>query len=79
MGRAYGTYVRFWKGNLKGRDCMGGLGIAGKIICKWMLKEIVWESMNWSNVAQDRDKWQAVESGVMNCQVPYNVVNFLTR
>jgi len=30
------------------------------------VKEIAWESMNWSNVAQDRDKWHAVESRVMN-------------
>jgi len=43
------------------------------------VKEREWESMNWSNVAQDRDKWQAVEIRVMNYQVPYNVVNFLTR
>jgi hypothetical protein len=35
--------------------------------------------MNWSsNVAQDRDKWRAVESRVMNCQIRYNVSNFLT-
>jgi hypothetical protein len=35
--------------------------------------------MNWSNVAQDRDKWPAVESRVINCEFPDNVVNFLTR
>jgi hypothetical protein len=39
MGRACGTYTRFWKGNLKERDHMEGLGIARKMICKWMLKK----------------------------------------
>ena len=33
------------------------------------VKDIAWESMNWSNVCKDKDKWQAVESRVMNCQV----------
>jgi hypothetical protein len=27
---------------------------------KMYLKEIEWEVMNWSQVAQDRDRWQAV-------------------
>jgi hypothetical protein len=39
MGRACGTYAWFWKGNMKERDCIEGLGIAGKIISKLMLKK----------------------------------------
>jgi hypothetical protein len=28
--------------------------------------------MNWIDLAQDRDRWQAVVNAVMNLQVPYN-------
>ena len=33
------------------------------------IKEIEWEGMGWINVAQDRDKWQAVVNVVMKFQV----------
>jgi hypothetical protein len=36
-----------------------------------------WEGMNWIDLAQDRDRWQALLNTVMNLQVPYNVGNFL--
>ena len=35
--------------------------------------------MVWINLAQDRDKWQALVDIVMDLQVPYNVRNFLTQ
>jgi len=31
---------------------------------------IVWESMDWMDLAQDRVMWQAVVNVVMNLQVP---------
>jgi len=34
------------------------------------LKEIVWESVDWVHVAQDRDQWRAVLNMVMNLRVP---------
>ena len=33
------------------------------------IKEIEWEGMDWINLAQDRDKWQAVVNVVMKLQV----------
>jgi hypothetical protein len=33
------------------------------------LKEIGWEGMNWINLAQDRDWWQALVNTVMNIWV----------
>jgi hypothetical protein len=30
------------------------------------LKEMQWEGMNWINLAQDREKWWAVVSTLMN-------------
>jgi hypothetical protein len=34
------------------------------------LKEIRWEVVDWIHVIQDRDKWQAFVSPVMNVRVP---------
>jgi hypothetical protein len=36
-------------------------------------KEIVWEFMEWTDVAQDRDLWRALVETVMNYPVPYKV------
>jgi hypothetical protein len=43
------------------------------------LKEISWESVNWIDVAQDRNKWQALENMVTNLQFPYNVGTLLSH
>jgi len=42
----------FWRRNLRERDNMEGLGIDGRIILKWMLKEIGWDIMEWVYLAQ---------------------------
>jgi len=34
--------------------------------------------MDWIGMAQDRDRWWTLVSGVMNLRVPLNVGNFLT-
>jgi hypothetical protein len=33
------------------------------------LREIGWGGMDWNDVAQDRDKWRALVSTVMNLRV----------
>jgi hypothetical protein len=35
--------------------------------------------MDWIDLAQDRDRWQALVNMVMNLHVPQNEGNFLTR
>jgi len=42
------------------------------------LEEVGWGGMDWINLAQDRDKWQALVNAVMNLWVPKNAANFLT-
>jgi hypothetical protein len=37
-----------------------------------------WRGMDWIELAQDRDRWQARVNALMNLQFPYNVGNFLT-
>ena len=34
------------------------------------LKEIVWEGVDWINLAQDRDKWQVLVNTFMKFRVP---------
>jgi len=34
--------------------------------------------MDWIDLAQDRDRWQAFLKAVMNLQIPQNAGNFLT-
>jgi sensor domain CHASE-containing protein len=37
---------------------------------KMDLEEILWDCVDWINVAEDKDKWQAVVNRVMILQVP---------
>jgi hypothetical protein len=34
------------------------------------LQDVGWGGMDWFEVAQDRDRWQALGNLVMNVQVP---------
>jgi hypothetical protein len=37
---------------------------------KMQLKECEWMNVEWINIPQDREKWQAVVNAVMNFHVP---------
>jgi len=41
------------------------------------LKETGWKIIDWINLDQDMDKWQALVKIVMNLQIPQYVENFL--
>jgi hypothetical protein len=36
---------------------------------KIVLREIVWDGMDWIDLAQDRDQWMALVNTVMNLRV----------
>jgi hypothetical protein len=40
------------------------------------IREIGWGGVDWTDLAQDRDLWNALVSTVMNFQDPQNIANF---
>ena len=42
------------------------------------LQEVGCRYMDWIRLAQGRDRWRRLVSGVMNLRVPCNLGNFLT-
>ena len=55
--------------NLRERDHLEDPDVDGRIILRY-LQEVGCEGMDWIDVAQDRDRWEALVNAVMNLQVP---------
>ena len=76
MGGVYGTYGEgrgvywVWWRNLRERDHLEDPGVDGRIIFKMDLQEVGCEGMDWIELAQDRDRGQALVNVVMNLRVP---------
>jgi hypothetical protein len=34
------------------------------------LQEVVWGGMDWTDLAQDKDRWWALVNAAMNLQIP---------
>ena len=63
-------YTGFWWGNLRERDHLGEPGLGGKLTIKMDLREVECGGMDWIEQAQDRDRWRALVTTVMNFRVP---------
>jgi hypothetical protein len=69
MGEGRGAY---WVlvGRPEGRRPLGRPRRRWEDNIKMDLQEVRWEDMDWIDMAQDRDRWRAVVSAVMNFRVP---------
>jgi len=56
--------------NLKERDHLGDPSVDRRIILRWTSGSGIWGGMDWNELAQDRDRWRAVVTAVMNLRVP---------
>jgi hypothetical protein len=63
-----GAY-RILVGIPEGRRPLGGPRSRWEDNIKMDLQEVGWGCMDWIDLAQDRDRWRAVESAVMNRRV----------
>jgi hypothetical protein len=68
MGERRGVYRVQW-GNLREGDHLEDPGIEWRTILKWSFEGLD-GGMDWINLAQDRDRWQALVNEVINLQVP---------
>jgi hypothetical protein len=65
-------------GRPKGNRPLGGTRRRWEDNLKMDLQEVGCGGMVWNEMAQDRDRWRALVSTVMNIWVPQNAWNFLT-
>jgi len=76
MRKSRGVY-RVLVRKLGGMRPLVRTSVDGKIILRWIFRN--WDGgMDWIELAQDRDRWQAVVYMVMNVWVPSYEWNFLT-
>jgi hypothetical protein len=64
------VYTGFWWGNLSERDHLGDPGIDGRIILRWFFRNWDVGGVEWMELAQDGNRWQALVHAVMNLRVP---------
>jgi hypothetical protein len=68
MGEGRGAY-RILVGRPEGRKPLGRPRHRWEDNVKMDLQEVGWGGMDWIDMAQDRDRWQALVSAVINLRV----------
>jgi len=75
--RGKDVHTGLWWGNLWKTDHLEDPGIDGRIMLRWIFRR--WDrGIDWIDLAQKRDRWQALVNAIMNLQVPSNGRNFWT-
>jgi hypothetical protein len=69
MGEGRGAY-RILVGSPEGRRPLGRPRRRWDDNIKKDLQEVGWRGMDWIDLSQDRDRWRALVSAVMNLRVP---------
>ena len=69
MGESRGVY-RILVGKRERKRPLGRPGCIWEKNIKFDLQEVFWGSMDWIDVAQDRDRWRALVNAVMYLRVP---------
>jgi hypothetical protein len=68
-GEKRGAY-RILVGRPKGTRPLGRPRRRWENNIKMGLQDVGWEGVNWTELAQDRDRWRALVNAVMNIRVP---------
>jgi hypothetical protein len=69
MGEGRGAY-RILVGRSEGKRPLGRPMLRWEDNIQMDLQEVGWGGMDWIDMAQDRDRWRALVSAVMNLRVP---------
>jgi hypothetical protein len=69
MGEGRGVY-KVLVGKVEGKRPLGVPGIDGRIILGQIFRKLDVGGVNWIELAQGRDRWQALVNVVMNLRVP---------
>jgi hypothetical protein len=77
MGERRGVY-RVLVGKPEGKRPLGSPRSIWEGNIEVDLQEVGWEGMDWIELAQDRDRWQAIVNAVMNLQFPSSAEYILT-
>jgi len=64
------VYTEFWFGNLRESDQLQGPEVDWRIILRWIFRKWDVGGMDWIDLTQDRDRWWALVSAVVNLWVP---------
>ena len=68
VGERRGVY-RVLVGKPEGKWSLGSPDVDGRIILRWIFRK--WDGgMDWTELAQDRDRWRALINAVINLRVP---------